>query len=68
MIGITDCQNNDEMDFYRYTDSVFIFFAFLRRHDKNYVPVIFIITVCSSVAFANCDSRHPWLAANAVFY
>lgn len=25
MIGITDCQNNDEMDFYRYTDSVFIF-------------------------------------------
>ena len=42
--------------------------AMLKRHDKNYILVIFIITVCSSVAFTNCDSRHPWLAANAVFY
>ena len=43
------------------------FFNTKRRHDKNYILVIFIITVCSSVAFTNCDSRHPWLAANAVF-
>ncbi len=35
--------------------------------DKNYVRVIFITQVCSYVAFANLDSRHPWLAANAVF-
>ena len=31
MIGITDCQNNDEMDFYRYTDSVFIFFCLFKE-------------------------------------
>jgi len=35
---------------------------------KNYILVIFIITVCSSDAFTNCDSRHPWLASNAEFY
>ena len=38
-----------------------------RKHDKNYILVIFIITVCPSVAFTNCNSRHPWLAANAEF-
>ena len=38
-----------------------------RKHDKNYILVIFIITVCSSVAFTNCNSCHPWLAANAEF-
>ncbi len=39
---------------------------YLWRHDKNYIRVIFIITVCSGVAFANCNSRHPWLAASFV--
>ena len=38
------------------------------RHDRNCFRVIFIIAVCSSVAFTNCDSRHQWLAANAEFY
>ena len=42
--------------------------SFIRKHDKNYIRVIFIITVCSSVAFANCDFRHPWLTTNVEFY
>jgi len=35
---------------------------------KNYIPVLFIITVSSSVTFVNCNFVLPGTTANADFY